>query len=252
MLRLSPVVTLWLLVSSLCLGQAVEIVKHKGITGLQDPVVVGDFILVNDAANLKVQEVAIISVNSEASNISVEASDITRSELPVSSIDKNTYVVQGSGKIWIEVFCVDFAKNIFLKEKKTIELNNGPTPPGPTPPGPTPPNPTPDTVPDDLFDNIGKRVNEWSTGLTANVEMSNAYLKAYKFLKENPGATVNDGANLLNSELLKIAAYSTYSSVMSKVNQDLSDRWSKSPLSKGVLADYWKAVAVGFNPKGVK
>ncbi len=230
--------------TSLAQAQVLEVNKQTALLNLKGVTALGDIVLVTDASNLAISEVAKVKVNSDASSILVEASDSNRDVLQVVTHDLNNYTVVGTGKIWISVLCLDFDKKIFFKEMKTIELGKVIPPTPPEPPKP----PVPD-VPTDSFDNIGQRVAAWSKGKPSNLELSKAFFKVSGNLKsaepEQLRLTITEQVNSLNQELKSIAGYSSYQEFIDGYNLDLQKRW---PMTRGVLSDYFKAVSVGFNP----
>lgn len=239
------------LAASAAFGQTTVSTK-TAITGLVNPQQVDSLILVDSSSQPKFETVGLVEVKTEASNVIVRATDANRRILPTTKLSPTTYAVMAQGRIWVRVVCIDFPKNIYTDDE--LELVIGPpTPPTPpTPPNPpnppTPPNPD---VPVDPFDNIGQRVAQWTAGLTANQAVGAAYLKNARELKGgNPNSTITEQSLKLKAELATIPGYdSSYATFASNLNADLSNRWSAAPMSKGILADYWAAVAAGLGVK---
>src|SRR5690606_35899658 len=105
-----------------------------------------------------------------------KASDAKREPLATEQIGERKFLVRGSGKVWIAVTCVDFARQIFEEDAFTIDIGASPEPIPPDPPAP--PEPEPDPVPDvpaDRFDNLGQRVAQWAVGLPARKAISGIY-----------------------------------------------------------------------------
>lgn len=115
-----------------------------------------------------------------------------------------------------------------------------PEPPEP----PDPPDPPAPDVPDDQFQNIGKRVALWATGFDEAGEVAEAYRDAASSLRTDPQSTVDSVSADLISSLKDDVDFDAYASeIGTNINADLQERW---PMSKGVLADYYDAVAVGL------
>jgi hypothetical protein len=234
-------IVLLLLMSCSAFGQVLDVQSCQIVSGLKNVVAIGDYVIVDKGSMPKLESVAMIKVKSEASTITVKVSDVQRSTIPTVRLDPQTYVVVGQGKLWIRVTCIDFDKKIYVDEETSILI--GP----PVPPEPDP-VPTP-VVPPDAFGNIGQRVAEWTKGLPANAELGKLYLFHAKSLKTNPATTVNEESAMLTADLLKLPAYSQYTTYSTNVNADLKARWAESPMSKGVLADYWTCIALGLGVK---
>ena len=233
-----------LLLSTYSQAQVLEVTKQTALLNLQGVTALGDIVLADDVSKLEIREVARVKVNSDASTIIVEASTADRGILPLVTYDANNYTVVGTGKIWISVLCLDFDKKLFFKETKTVELGKV-TPPTP----PEPPKPPVPDVPADSFDNIGQRVAEWAKGKSSNLELSKCFRESSDNLKsaqpEQLSLTITDQVNKLNERLKNVAGYGSYKEFIDGYNVDLQKRW---PMSRGVLADYFKAVSIGFNP----
>ena len=140
------------------------------------------------------------------------------------------------GKYEITVALFDPDKGIFLD---SYAASLGSVPPDPNP------GPDPKPVPPDEFGNIGQRVALWSTGLTKRKEVAAIYRAGAVRLKDDLKATVNIvTADMKDKQASTLgAAYSSYADMFSKINADLNSRW---PMTKGTLADYCTAIALGL------
>lgn len=237
---------LWLILTATAFCQTLDVQPGHVISGLKNARPVGDYIVVDKDSAPKLEAVAIVKVRSEANNVIVKVSNKERNTVPVAKIDDLTYLVVGNGKLWVRAVCIDFAKNIYTDEEAIVELGSTPEPvppPGPNPPNP--PGPSPD-VPSDPFDNIGQRVAQWTKGLPANREIGSIYLRNAVNLRTNPGVSINEVSSALTSDLVKVASYSQYATFSSNLNEDLKKRWNNAPMSRGILADYWQAIALGL------
>lgn len=123
-----------------------------------------------------------------------------------------------------------------------VEAVKPPEPPKPDPDTPTPPGPSPD-VPADPFDNLGQRVATWAAGLEGRGSAAAVYRAAAKSLRENPSKTIDDtGADVVKG-LNEAINYASYATLRAHINADLQARW---PLSRGLMADYYDAIAAGL------
>lgn len=138
--------------------------------------------------------------------------------------------------------------NTFQKHRAeftVIGLTPGPTP---VPPGPTPP--TPSVIPEDEFDNIGRRIDQWirETVPVANqhkrIEMAAAYKAAADRISLNFNiAEANQIiAEARNRILQPQAVADSWAIVGQRINQDASGRnW----VNKNALANYYRAMSIG-------
>lgn len=222
--------------------QTKKVTVLTGVRGLQQ---FGDFLVTEDTtASIQFTQATALQINTEAANVSVRFSDIKRGPVSPLKVSNTQYLITSPGDTWVDVTCVDFAKNIFVMDQ--VVVSNGPVvPPTPPNPGPTPPNPGPSKPLPDSFENLAKRVNDVSAKLPNTSAVAAAYLASSKSLASNPRTTIDDESKTLAAALVAVPEYSSYKEFSNLVNSDLSKRW---PLSRGVLADYWKTIAIGLNP----
>lgn len=216
----------------------------SGYKGIKNPQLIGDIVVGEVEGEITPVTVAVITVTTKASNIEFSASDINRRESSWFSLPEVTdgeqrtvrYVVTTPGENWIEALCIDFDKKVFNKYKTTVTIGK--------PKPPTPPDPPKPDVPPDVFNNIGQKVAEWTKGLPDTKLVGKVYLDASKDLRTNPSLTINQAANNLVTKLLAIPSYvSVYNIFKTNVNADVA---SRGTMTKGVLADYWKCIALGL------
>lgn len=117
---------LLLLVGAVQAQTTVSITKETALIGLENVRLIGNLVLTSNTKNFKLMEVGIVSITSEASSVTIEAEDINRKALDVKPLPDigttKNYGVEGTGRIWIEVTCIDFPKAIYFRSKKDIEL----------------------------------------------------------------------------------------------------------------------------------
>lgn len=186
---------------------------------------------------------ALINVSTKAKFVRVKARKNLFEATNVSKISEYEYILFGNGKYAIEVTTFDPELGI---DERVLSVELGPSPKPEPEPDPEPnPQPTPNPVPDDQFNNLGKKVQEWSKGLPKRKELGAVYREASKLLTESPITTINDATlfiadsknKLLGSDAVK------YNLFFENLNSDLRTRW---PLSKGDLGSYMTCVAVGL------
>ena len=68
------------------------------------------------------QKVKILKVTTEASRVVVSADDEKRVPVPVIKMSDGFYIVNGIGRVWVTVHCVDFEKQIFDQTQIVMDL----------------------------------------------------------------------------------------------------------------------------------
>jgi hypothetical protein len=215
-------------------------------SGIKTPIIVGDMILGEQIGDIKPVHVGYVTVTTKAANVEFSASDIARkeasyllaSDLLVDGVRTLTYLITTPGDIWVEATCIDFDQKIFNRYKANISIT------APKPPEPPIP-PTPD-VPADPFNNIGQRVAEWTKGNPNNKAIGQLYLDASNSLKDNLSLTINQASANLITNLRASPQYTNYEKFKEGLNADAA---SRPGMTRGVLIDYWKCIALGFGVK---
>lgn len=109
------------------------------LTGIDGYEIVGDVFLVPEESKPKLRAVGLVTIDSEASIVLVEASDANRKPVEVQRLaETKSYVVVGTGKVWIDVTAVDFEKQIFERDTFQIVIGKDPVPEDPEDPTPPP------------------------------------------------------------------------------------------------------------------
>jgi hypothetical protein len=237
----------FLLLTSTCFAQLdfsipTTVTKSQAVIGIEEPKIAGNMVITKSAKNLKVKEIALLDIKSEAAIINVKASDSKRNPVEVSKLERTQFAIVNDVDVWVQVTAIDFDKKIFVDETKVLKAT---TPPVPEPDKPEPDVPKPNpTVPTDQFDNIGQRVDALTKGLTNNRVISKLYSDLAKELRDTPVMTVTEANVKLKNGLLALPNFEAdYGKVRDLINTDITKRW---PMSKGVLADYWEAISKGF------
>jgi hypothetical protein len=224
-----------LLLSSSIFGQTIVVKNETVIAGLTEVRQFGDYLLASQTDTVRFVPAATVEIVTEASNISVKFTNKEREPVPFIRINDKQYLLTTPGRVWIDAICVDFPKNILAIEQSTVTIGE------PDLPGPGP-GPTPD-IPEDKFDNLGRRVAQWTASLPSRSAIAKVYLENAKALRSNPNSTISEQSTQLAKDLRTIPDYTKYVDFVKNVNEDLTKRW---PISKGVLADYWTVIAVGL------
>jgi hypothetical protein len=214
----------------------VIVTKQQAISGAEDARKVGSVILIPTTSTISAEEVATLKVETKARYVFVDAEDASEEFIDVPKIGDNEYLLKGTGKFKVTVNAFD-EQHGFSRRRLRIELGRIEPPKPPEPP----PTPTPE-VPSDAFDNIGQRVANWAKGLPSNKQMAAAYRKCQPLLTES-NQTINEITVFLLAELDKVPSIDRYAEVRANINADLRQR---TGMPRGVLADYYSALAAGF------
>lgn len=149
-----------LLIASVASGEDLSVKSrtYYAIVGAEPVITIGERLFFDEPPTIASRPVGVIRVDSEASNIEVTASDVSRLPVDVERLDENLYLIAKPGKYWVDVTAIDFEKNLYGRKTVMVEIGDGPSPP-PVPPGPEPePGPTP--TPDGPFDGLAAKVNQ--------------------------------------------------------------------------------------------
>lgn len=103
-------------------------------------------------------------------------------------------------------------------------------------------------VPGDIFDNIGRRVAEWTAGLPHNRAIADIYADSAARLRSDPTFDTETGIASIGARIKAIPGFdpARYAEFARRLNEDLSKRWEAQAFTRGLLADYWDAVARGL------
>ncbi len=207
---------------------------------------IGNFTVVPDNFVATPFRIAVLSwktaVNRE--DIAIKVTDEKRRSVPYVTVNDSTIIVTQPGHTWVEVegSTIDFDLKKSWKIREAVDFTLEPLTP------PKPPEPPTPEVPADSFGNIGQRVAEWSKSLPSRKLVGEAYLRNAVLLTSADGRnmTIDDVTKRLGTELLTIPDYPKFATVTSNINLDLATRW---PVSKGVLSDYYRCIALGLGVK---
>lgn len=235
---------IWLLLVSQSFAELdVSVTKSRVLSGLANPRVVGDVVLIDGDQQPKVTPAAIVTVKTDYKFVRVKARTSLFEALPIEKLSDGSYLLTGPGKFALEVTVFDPEKGI---DEKVVVVELGeitpPTPPDP----PKPPEPKPEPVKPDLFDNIGQRVAQATATATKKLEVAKVYREGAVSLREDPSVTVNDVFEKVFQKRATIVGVDPAWKPFSELLQaDVQKRW---PMSRGVVADYFDAVSAGLDP----
>jgi len=222
----------------------VAVVKSRVITGIANPRVVGDVVLYDGDQSPKVTPAAQITIVTDFKFVRVKARTSLFESSNLQQISPGVYLLTGPGKYALEVTAFDPEKGI---DEKVIPVELGDVDPVPEPDKPDP-KPDPSPVPPDSFDNIGQRVAKAAVGTGKKAEVAKIYRDGAKELRENPSVTVNGVFDkVFNQRTAAVVAEGDkWKAFVDLLNLDVKARW---PMSRGTVADYFTAVAVGLEAK---
>lgn len=224
----------YLLLSTCALAQIdMSVSKTKVLAGVTGVRAVGAFIFFETEGSPTALDAAIVKIVSPAKFARVRARvKSTLDYTQLTKISENEYVLIGPGKFVIEVTTFDPALGI---DDKVADVDLG--------------QPDAPDVPDGKFDNIASRVSSWTKGLPKRKDLAACYSEAASKLVNDPSMTVNVAADNLvvcRNKVLQMDA-SAFKKFIEELNSDLKSRWSQSPFTKAVMAEYYLEVAKGLS-----
>lgn len=222
------------------------------LEGIEGHKPLGKYISLPEKSKPKVRPVGLLTIDSKGKSLGLKAETKDRDRVPIDLIESKgtnrTYIIVASGKVYIDLITYDPKSKLIEFDSKIITI--GEEKPDDEDPDPTPDDEDP-SVPDDDFDNIGQRVAKWAKGLKKVQVAATVYKNAAMSLRIDPSKTINDVSEKLISDLKVGVDFESYSKLRANINADLQERWSVSPLSRGVLADYFDAIAAGLEKANV-
>lgn len=213
--------------------------------------------IVPETSSPKMAPAAIITLSAmEGYMVQIEAESAERDIIATKKLSDGRFIITGAPKAFVRVDAIRFdpenpANNVWLKERFVVVVEDKPEPepePEPEPDPETDDEDDDDFVPDeevpsDEFDDIGRRVNHWATGLGGRKIIAGCYKKAVDSLNADPSKTIDQVGQSLLEAIQATPDYTDYKPLLQKVNDDLSKRL---PLNRFVLARYFGAIASGL------
>jgi hypothetical protein len=217
---------------------------------LVNPKVYEEAVLVDSVNSTDSIPAIVLNLDTDSKSIDIDVWDEDDSAAVI-RLGEKQFALGGLGEVRFLILTV--GDDFKIKKKHLLVQFPDPKPnPNPQPDPQPDPTPTPTPGPDDKklpadFDEIAKRVQGWSKGLSKTKEVANNY-RQYAALLRKPQGTINSISEAMVAARNTILGDSApWKPVLEPMNADLQTRW---PLSKGVLADYWECVAAGLDPSG--
>lgn len=104
------------------------------LSGIDGYTTAGDLVLVPDGSKPKLEAVGLVTIDCEASTVAVRASDAKRQPVNIVKLPGSDdaaakqFIVLGSGQVWIDVTCIDFATQFFDQTQFSITIGDSPEP----------------------------------------------------------------------------------------------------------------------------
>lgn len=218
----------------------VTVTKTQVLSNVTNAKAYYSFIMFDDDGNTpKFEPAAVIYVNTKYKFVRVRARQSLFEGSKVLKLSESEYVLLGPGKYSVEVTAFD--PELGIDEYSTVIELGEVKPPEPTPT----PTPNPSPVPDDQFNNVGKKVQDWSKDLPKRVELGAVYREASKMLTDSPITSINDATAYIADMKNKVLGpeATKYSVFFENINADLKSRW---PMSRMDYALYLACVATGL------
>ena len=243
-----------MLLSSMSLGQLTVASRIESYVEFKTPPrVVGNRVYYATDSKATEGQMAFVVVTGPADMVRVKAKRMTivanrivTERAGVEKIGPREFAITGDGTYTVEV--TGFSKTD-VEDYPEFEITLGKLPPKPEP-DPLPPEPQPDdaSIPSDGFDNIGRRIAQWSAGLPKRAEVGAVYLKYANKLSTDPSFQIVQAFTSASADRLSLlgADGPKYNDIVQKINLDVA---SRGPMGKGVVIDYFKAIARGYGVK---
>lgn len=238
----------WLVLSLMIMTSAIAqdpTVERKwvveGLGGLKN---VGGFMLADEKPEIKLNDVALVTIKSQVAVVDIECTDASKNEFDVSQISTEAgatetttqFLIDASGKVKLKVTQAGIVDGKLVFAKKVVNVDLGGTPDEPDDPDVPPPPPpgTCDSKTNTNFDSLAKRACVWATsvkpaGQTKRAELAKAYLETSEGLATGKYLTINAAsdellkrrAEILNSDEL----LTSWSDWITKANVEFAKHW---------------------------
>ena len=226
--------------------------RVAGIEGWQS---VEDVVFAPEGSEPVLKPVGWVTVASDAAIIRIKAETEDRRRLEVKQFTSTEFGILGTGTIWVDVTIVDFEKQIFDQDSFVIEVGpDDPPPPDPDEPDEPdePDNPDPDEpddgeVPEDPFDNLGRRID--SQADEDNLQMDKRFAVAAMFadvadkMESREIKRASDAREYLNQQLRTLQTGPEWQATLKVADTDGRNR---PPLDYPQTIAWYRAVAAGF------
>lgn len=242
------IVALWFLVAQ-CAAQIQSSAETRFIlSGVDGYEQVGGLLLVPADANPVLRAVGVVTIDVEASMISVKASNAKREPVDVQKIDATKFLVLGQGKIWIDVTCIDFEKQFFDQKQFTIEVGADPTPAPDNPDEPDQPDnpePNPDMPTD--FDGLAGKIDAIADAANLQFDLRGRLAEIYATIADRMDSRdikrTSDSIAELNAATATLRLGPEWSTLFDAIRADGSTR---PPLTFQQSIQWYRTVAAGI------
>lgn len=219
-----------------------SLVVRKCIVGTSSAQLVGDVLLLDDDAEPRLVNVGYLTLTGSFTASSIIADDDDRRLVAVDKINEHEWLIRGTGRV-IVVATLATQEPFGIEQRRFDVVIPGVNPePEPTP-EPDVPTPTPD-VPDDQFDDLGKRVAALASGLPHLAEVSENYVSFSNKLESS--VEVVELARQMVEERSRIVAndLDKWGPVLTLVAEDFAMR--RPNMLRGDVVAHWRVIAAGL------
>ena len=148
------------------IAQGLEIDQRVSylVKGIENARIFNKHIVVDKIGEkVEYEPVGFVRIRTAAANVEIEVTNIKREPVKYEEWQPGLIVIRKSGKFWVEITAIDFAKNIY--KKKTIVLEIGEVPDTPDEPDKPDEPDEPDTPidPDGAFDGLAAKVAKFKS-----------------------------------------------------------------------------------------
>lgn len=218
--------------------------RVAGIDGWQ---VVEDVVFAPKESKPRLVAVGWVTIDTEASIVRIKAETVDRKRLEVKQFTKDQFAILGTGKIWVDVTAVDFDAQIFEQDSFVIEVGDSPSPPEPEPEPNPQPDPDDSEVPEDQFENLGRRIDASADSANLQVDLRNRHAEIYAAaaskMETREFVRTSDVKSYVQAELGKLRRGPEWEQTLGMIAESAV---RLSPLSWADTILWYKAVAAGL------
>jgi hypothetical protein len=229
-----------------CFGQIQSSAETRFIlSGIDGYEQVAGIVLVPAESRPVLKAVGVVTIDVEASMISVKASNAKREPVDVQKIDAVKFLILGQGKIWIDVTCIDFDRQFFDQKQFTVDIGVDPTPAPDNPDDPDDPEPNPDLPAD--FDGLAGKIDAIADAANlqydARVRLAEIYATIAGRMWSRDIKRTSDSVKELNAATSQLSLGPEWSPLFDAIRADGSAR---PPLDFEQSIKWYKTVAAGI------
>lgn len=222
---------------------------QKAIVGVGKFTDVDGLLLLNEDAKPTLANVGVLRLPGQFDAASVIAEDVQRKQVPAKKVSEREWLILGTGQVI--VYATLGTKEPFTLTTQRYDVSipslKPEPPPKPDPDKPVDPDkPTP-TVPEDRFDNIGRRVSAAASGLALRKEVAANYRQFAEQLKGSIEVAEISRAMVAKRDVILKDAKTDWMPVLTLVLNDFTAR--RPEMVRADVVDHWLAIANGLDPK---